>query len=547
MKRHAIAIVAVLTAALGLAAYAFAAPSGSSATKIKSGGTLLFGAEQEPSCLNPLLSACNESWTAMIETPVLRGAYLLQPDFTYKPDLVSTVRLQLKPMRLTYVIRKQARWNDGKPVSAADFVFTWKTATNKKWDITSRAGYEQIKSAKVLKGNKAVTFTFAKPYAGWKDIFSYILPSHLLQGADFNTVWNDAIVNPKTGKPVSNGPFTLTRWQKGSSITLVRNPQWWGPHKARLSSIVYRFLTNTSTEIQQVRGGEVDAIYPQPQLQLAELRSASGLVVKSSLGATWEHIDIQQGPKGNPLAKNLWVRQALMLSIDRQQLLKALFGKLNPGLKTLNNTLYLNNQPGYEAHWAKWNYNPKRAAQILSAHGCKKGGDGMYSCNGTRLTFQFESTRGNQLRELAFTIIQEQLRKNGIEVTNNFKPASIAFGQDLVQGNYDLFMFAWLGSPDPAGSTPIWSCPSAGGTQNYMSYCNKKVTKLLKQADATLKPAVRAKLVNEADALMANELPTIPLYQKPTFLVFHSYVKGMRDNPTNASPAYNAEDWWLDR
>jgi peptide/nickel transport system substrate-binding protein len=175
----------------------------------------------------------------------------------------------------------------------------------------------------------------------------------------------------------------------------------------------------------------------------------------------------------------------------------------------LNNTLYLNNQRGYEAHWAKWSYNPKRAAQILSAHGCKKGGDGIYSCSGTRPTFQFESTRGNQLRELAFTIIQEQLRKNDIEVTNNFKPSSIAFGQDLVQGNYDLFMFAWLGSPDPAGSTPIWSCPSADGTQNYMSYYNKKVTKLLKQADATPKPAARAKLVNQADAPEAAELPRV--------------------------------------
>ncbi len=545
MKRHAITLASLAAAMLALAAAA-GATSSQHATKAKSGGTLLFGAEREPTCLNLMLSPCGAVWAQMIESPVIRGAYVTQPNFTYKPDLVTGVRLQLHPERLTYHIRPEARWNDGKPVTAADFVFTWKTAMNQNLDIVSRAGYDLIASAKTV-NPRTVTFTFKQPYADWKDMFSYVLPKHVLQGADFGSVWNDAIVNPKTGKPVSDGPFTLTSWKKGSQVTLVRNPRWWGPHKAYLNSIVFRFLTSSNTEIQQVRSGEVDAIYPQPQLSLAELRSAHGLVVRSSLGSNWEHIDIQQGLKGNPLAKNLWVRQALMLSINRTSALKALFGKLNSHLQPLNNVLYFNNFPQYTDHWGKWSYNPKKAASMLAAHGCKKGGDGIYSCNGTRLTFRFESTRGNQLRELAFTIIQDQLKKNGIEATDGFKPASVAFGQDLIQGNYDLFMFAWLGSPDPAGNTPIWSCPNAGGTQNYTNYCNRTVTKLLKQADTTLKAKARENIVNKADALMANDPPTIPLYQKPTFLVFHDYVKGMRDNPTNQSPAYNAQDWWLNK
>ncbi len=547
-RRHLWLLAASLIVALGLVTAASARVSHSSAPKVKVGGTLLFGAEQEVDCLNLLLNPCNQFWGQVFQSPVIRPAYVIQPDFSYKPDLVSKVALKLRPMRLTYYIRKQAKWNDGVPVTAKDFTFTLQTIMNQKYDIVSRNGYDLISGTKVSGGGKVVTFTFKKPYADWKDLFSpYVLPQHALAGADFSTVWNDGIVNPKSGKPISDGPFVLTQWQKGSQITEVRNPSWWGPHKPYLNSIIFRFLTNTNTEIQQVRGGEVDAIYPQPQLALAELRSASGLVVRSSLGSTWEHVDIQQGPKGNPLAKNLWVRQALILSLDRNAVLKALFGSPNPGLQVLQNVLYFNNFPQYKAHWTKWNYNPTRANQILTSHGCKKGGDGIYSCNGTRLTFQFESTRGNKLREFAFTIMQDIWKKNGIEVTDNFKPASIAFGQDLVQGNYDLFMFAWVGTPDPSGNTPIWSCPNAGGTQNYMSYCNTKVTRLLKQGDVTLKAKTRAAVVNSADAAMANDIPTIPLYQKPTFLVFHNYVKGMRDNPTNQGPTYNAEDWWLNK
>ena len=80
-----------------------------------------------------------------------------------------------------------------------------------------------------------------------------------------------------------------------------------------------------------------------------------------------------------------------------------------------------------------------------------------------------------------------------------------------------------------------------------MNYCNAKVTRLLKQGDSTLNPKRRASIVNQADKLMAGDIPTIPLYQKPTFLVFHSYAKGMRDNPTNQSPAFNSQDWWLNK
>jgi peptide/nickel transport system substrate-binding protein len=131
-------------------------------------------------------------------------------------------------------------------------------------------------------------------------------------------------------------------------------------------------------------------------------------------------------------------------------------------------------------------------------------------------------------------------------VKDNFKPSSVAFGTDLVQGNYDLFMFAWTGSPDPQGSTAFWSCPNGGGTQNYMSYCNARATRLLHQADRTLNPKARQDLVNQADGLMANDIPTIPLYQKPTYLVFHNYVKGIRDNVA-VGPTYNVEDWWMDK
>jgi len=541
------ALIAALSLVSGAAAH-----TGKAGQKLapKAGGTLVFGSEQEPPCMNLQLNDCNNTWANYYGQLVLRGVYMVNPKFVYTNDLVSKVALQLNPQRVTYTIRPDANWSDGKPVTAQDFIFTLQTIMNPAWDskptgsgIVSRNGYDQISRFKALNA-KTVQFTFKTNFADWKDLFSEIQPQHALVGEDFSKVFINDMNNPKTGQPISDGPFLFTSWNHGSDFTLVKNPKFYG-HKANLDKIVARFLTNSNSEIQAVRGGEVDAIYPQPQLPLADLKSVSGLTVQSHLGPIYEHIDIEVGPKGNPLAKFPWVRQALIMSIDRASLVNAVFKTLNPSLKPLGNVIYLNNQPAYVDHFKAWNFNASKAAKLMESHGCKKGSDGIYSCNGTRMSFQFESTAGNQLRTLAFAVIQQQFKDNGIEVINNFKPSNIFFGSDLPDGNYDLAMFAWSGGVDPSPNTSIWSCPSDGGTQNYMNYCNKGVDAFFKKGNAELDPAKRTKLYNQADAMIARDIPTIPLYQKPTFLVFHNTVGAMTDNTTQAGPMWNAEYWTI--
>ena len=547
----------ILVAGLSVVSGAAAQPSGSDhASAAKATTTLVFGSEQEPPCMNGNLNDCNNTWQAYYSELVIRGVYKVSPQFAYLNDLTSSIKLQLHPQRVTYNIKPTAKWNDGQPVTANDMVFTLHTIMNKAWDskptgggIVSRTGFDQIKSAKVFNHNKSVTFTFKQNFADWKDLFTGaegVLPQHALAGQDFSKVWINDINNPKTGKPISDGPFVFAGWNHGSDFTLVKNPTFYG-QKAKLSKIVARFLTNSNSEIQAVKGGEVDAIYPQPQLPLADLRTTSGLTVQSHLGPIYEHIDIEVGPQGNPLAKFAWVRQALSMSIDRAALVKAVFATLNPSLKPLGNVIYLNNEPQYKDHFGRWNYNPTKAKSLIEAHGCKKGGDGIYTCNGTPLSFQFESTAGNQLRELAFSVIQQQLKANGINVINNFKPSNIYFGTDLPNGHYDLAMFAWSGGVDPSPNTSIWSCPSDGGTQNYMNYCDKAVDVLFKKGNAELNPKLRETYYNAADSLIARDLPTIPLYQKPTFLVYHNYVHGMTDNTTQAGPMWDAENWSISK
>ncbi len=116
------------------------------------------------------------------------------------------------------------------------------------------------------------------------------------------------------------------------------------------------------------------------------------------LGPEWEHVQIQQGAKGLPLAKQKWLRQALITTLNRSAAARALYGALNPRVGVLNRVSRLTNEKTYNPkHFNKWNYNPAEVNQMMNAHNCSKGGDGIFRCGRTKLSFDFASTAGNAL------------------------------------------------------------------------------------------------------------------------------------------------------
>ena len=511
-------------------------------TRAATTSTIVFGAEQEPPCLNGLLAGCNNTWTSWTVGIAFAGAYRVMPDFSFQPQILDGEAriVSRKPFTLLYKIKKQAVWSDGRPITADDFIFTAQTILNPKNDVAGRSGYDQMRRL-VKVDSKTLRIVFKTPYAGYKLLFygSFgVLPKHALQGRDFNTVWNTTVNSPVTGQPIGSGPYLMTSYVRGQSMTMTRNPRWWGKRPA-VDRIVFRFITNTDSEIQAMRGGEVDAIYPQPQLQLASLRNQPGMQIQSSSGATSEHIDINTGPKGMALARAPWFRQALGHAIDRNTLVRQLFRTLNPNLKPLENLTYVNNQKEYASNFGRYTFSKARVDSIMRAHNCSKGGDGIYVCGGVRASIKIGTTAGNKLRELALEIIQAQAKSVGIEMIADSSPSRLFFPAVAAE-NYHLAIFAWVGTGDPSGQVDIYGC---GGQSNWKAYCSKKVTDLLRASDAELDPTKRRSLVNQADRIMALNLPTIPLYQKPTYFVYKSKLKGLKDNPTSAGPTWNVEDW----
>ena len=167
---------------------------------------------------------------------------------------------------------------------------------------------------------KTVKVTFKKPFASWRVLWGRILPAHAGGGIDagnFDQSW-------RNGPPIANGPFRLSSWDRGSSMTYVKNNAYWG--KATLNSIVFRFIPDTNTQFQAMRGGEVHIINPQPQQQIADIAKQSNINVQRGSQFSWEHVDFQLGAGGHPALKKKFVREAIVTGINRAQIRQVAYG-----------------------------------------------------------------------------------------------------------------------------------------------------------------------------------------------------------------------------
>jgi peptide/nickel transport system substrate-binding protein len=528
------ALVAVLVLAGGAAA--------AHQPKPVAGGTLAVGVDFELPCVNPYLNSCFFGPTRLASAPTLAGAYRQRPDFTHEPVLVDRATVGKSPFTLTYRIERDAVWNDGTAVTADDFVFTLETLLDPANDIFDRSGYDRIVEATAV-DSKRVRFVFDSPYPAWKTLFPYVLPKHALEGHDFDTVWTNGIFDPETGEPIGSGPFVFTAWNRNDRMTLTRNPSWWGRDSALLDSIEIRFVGFGQTALAQaLANGVVDVVELQSGPLLAGVPGIQGETVP---GPAFEHVDLNVASETMPLLHERWFREAVAYALDRESLAAEAGSTFfdSPGMPVLDNLAYRGQQPEHRRHFARYDYDPERTARIMRRHGCVLGADQIWSCEGTRASLRLTTVTGNALRSFIQSHMQATAREAGIELVIENVFAGTFFGQRLPDGDFDLAIFTWSTDfGDPLGLTARYAC---GGSNNFMRYCSERVTDLLEASDEELSADRRRSLVNRADERMADDIPSLPLFQRPVFLYSDENVRGLAETPAAVGPTWNAEEWWI--
>jgi peptide/nickel transport system substrate-binding protein len=513
----------------------------SGTARIQQGGTLRFAAGDEPSGFNINTSRGLSTALQNIVVNLYPSVFRTHPDLIVRLDQTFMDSAELtnqNPQTVTYKIKQNATWSDGTPVTADDFAYLWSSCNGKNQDIDclSTVGYQDIRSVSGTGGDKTVTVVFKTPFADWRSLFTNILPSHYVKAQRGG--WNSGLAKDPE-RISSGGPFRIASWSEGQSLTLERNERYWGP-RAPLDRIVFRLIPDPAAQVEAFQGGEVDLIYPRPQVDLVRrVQRLPGVRSQLSFGLSFEHLDFNLH---HPILADLRVRRAIALAINQRQLLDRTVGLLSDQAQVLGNRIWLTGQPHYEDHAGGHGKGDLQAAtRLLEQAGWRRGADGVYAKDGRPLRLRYSTITGERTRESVGVLLQAQLKRAGIDLRIANAPAATLFAEWLPDGNFDIAEFAWIGTPFAVSSNP--DIYGTKGSLNYGGLSDPTVDALFRQATAELDPERAAGLANQIDRELWRTLPTIPLFQRASFIAWRDTLVNVGDNPTAEGLFWNAGTW----
>ncbi len=520
---HRAAAVA-LAAALTAGATACSNPGSGSAGGAKDSAVV--GIATEPESLSPLLGFGKDG-----NSKIFDGLLAMGPDMQLKPALAAALpKVSPDGLTYTYTLRKGVTFSDGKPFTAEDVVFTYKTVLDPKTNNASRSELDAVKDV-TAPGGDTVVFTLKYPYAPFAQRTVHpIVPRHVLVGQDVNT-------GPFTTRPVGTGPYLLSSWSKGEKLTFKANPSYWGGAPA-VKKFTMAVIKDDDVRATRLRAGDLDGAILPPNLAEGFKGDKSR---KTHAATTYDYRTVTL-PTGNKVTGDLAVRRALDVAVDR----KAMVDKILEGA----------GKPAYgpvptDSEWfakgTERTHDLDRAKQILDEAGWKPGGDGIRVKDGVRAEFPLWYPSGDKLRQDHALAYASDAKKAGISVktqAGTWEVIEPRMKQDAV-----LAGGGSPGDPDFDQYLLLTSSLAGDGFNNMAWYDNPAVDQALVKGRQSGDKAVR----KSAYETVQRELVKNPGY---TFLthIDHLYVVNDKwdglstqvephEHGLASGPWWNVEDW----
>lgn len=503
-------------------------------------GVVRLGEPQEPDSLN-LMFGNNASTD---EVSALLFSFLLRFDDNgnYFPDLATAVPtkrnggISADGRTITIHLRKNARWSDGVPVTAQDWMFTYHAVLNPRNNVKSRYGWDHIASAQAPDPYTLVIH-LKQPSVAALDILTMggtaypPLPAHILAKLpDINRA-------PFNNAPISSGPFVLKEWTHESQLVFVPNPYYWrgAPH---LQKLIWKVVPDTNTLLNQLRTHEIDVYRGVESNQVAQLSSIAGISIQHRIVANWRHLGINMS---RPNLSDVRVRQAIADGVD---------------WKRINDTVYhginqLALSDVFPQLWAApalppYTFDPKHAAELLAQAGWTPGPDGILRKNGVPLHLTISASLSAKTNQASEVVIQSMLRKIGIDVEIKNYPSSLMFAQNgpLYTGKYDLEWSIDTNGPDPdnAGTWNSAFIPPHGANTSWLR--DPIVDRTSAAAAATFDQATRKKLYQEEETRIRQVVPAVFFYWETQYYGTNSDLKGFKPAAFLAD-MWNAWEWQI--
>ena len=497
------------------------------------GGELILAVEQWPECLNPVTSCANASWLRWSVTTHLlpslmeldaANSYRASPTLAEEPTTANggLAVADDGTFTLTYRLNPEAVWSDGTPITSQDVWFAWRARLDTEGTLDT-TGYDLITGIDTSDPLAAV-LTFSEPYAPWRDMFDPILPAHVL-GPDTNiaTQWNDEIT-------VSGGPWLQHSWSQDQHV-MVPNDNYWDPERVPLvDRVVMVPREDTDSEVVALQTGEVMAAFPQPFPGATE-RLTGDLTFVGGGGTYLEGLWINQNAPDRRFEITRNVRRALAYALDRQLIAEVALGSIIDDPVVLQCAGW---NPTF-GEWcaddfARYEQDMDKVAELLGAEGwTRPDPDGLWvNPDGEELVLQWNTVAGNKRREDVQALVSEMTAPFGIgwEIINY--DAGELFQNRLPVMNFGpVALFAFSTTPDPSVFA-LYNIDGIPGEengftgQNFTAYRNPEASALAADLDTQVDAAVRLEMVHELGAILADDVPWIPLYLLPNLLVWNT-------------------------
>ncbi len=497
---------------------------------------LVVGYDREPDTMNRYATHILED----IQTCVVEGLVTSDERMNIVPLLATEVPTRengdvvLRPdggMDVTWKLRPGVKWHDGHSHTSADVKFTVDAMLKGDWKPESTDGFDRITSVDTPDSLTAVVH-YREIWAPYQTQFMRgTLPRHLLSGRDIDKA------SDYNRSPMGTGPYRVAEWKTGEYVLLEKVPNYWrGAEYPRIRRIVFRFLTNTTTRINQLKAGEVHLVALVPWDKVRELRSVPAVRLNQVVGNGYEHVTLNE--RHFPPFADVRVRQALAHAIDRDLLVRTILDGL---VTTVNGPI----QPlswAYEPGVATYPYDPVKSRALLDAAGWKLGADSVRSRDGRRLAFTLITQTGFAIRENVSQAIQKQLKDVGVAVQVKLLDGT-AISPVWFSGDFDAMLHWWQSGADPEITTFFAAdrTPPAGRNINYLD--DALLTRLLYASDRTVDQMMRRDLLRQAQRRVAELVPELTLYNTSKIDAVPVSLRNFKGNPSNAGPFWNVHEW----
>jgi oligopeptide transport system substrate-binding protein len=495
----------------------------------------------EPKSIDPhVISLAPETTLAKL---LFAGLFTYDEELKVIPNLASELPTDdnggISKDGLTYTVKlkKDAKWSDGKPLSASDFVYSIRRALDPSTAAPYASFFHGIVGAKELntsfgtkdapktpsatevnglreklgvsaKDASTIVYQLREPNPSFLNILALWTAFPVRQ----DVVEKSGSKWTEPGNNVSNGAFMLKEWTHDQRIVMEPNPFWQG-EKPKLMRVEVNFIADDGAAYAAYRAGDLDVVTLPPALG----REAS--TPGSSLNKEFVHLPTLStyaflyNNAGTPF-DNPKVRQAFGTAIDRNAYVEGVL----QGAGVPTTSWIPPGMPGYEASLGKpFELNATKAKQLLAEAGFPEG-KGL-----PKITFL---AIANDTNRLVGQFIEAQLKKNlGVDVSTEYVD-SRTFGARFTGNQYQVTVQRWNADwPYPDNWLPELFGTGAGN--NHVGYSSTKFDDLMKKAKAEVDDKRRLAVYSEAQKLIIDEAVVVPLYNPETYVLVKPNVRGL--------------------